>query len=246
MIKAVTFDFWNTLFTAPREVFDLYHLRRVEILCAALGADHDRERLSSLLHDDLEVFAQIWREEHRTPTARERLEYVLAQLDAPLAEVECARLAELFEEGLLERPPEPVPGAREVVERLGARYPLAIISDTGFSPGRVLRKVIESAEILSHFRAFAFSNELGRSKPHGEVFLQTARALGAEPEHIVHIGDLEPTDIVGAKAVGMYAIRFVGCTPLGANEVSAADAIVGNLLDVPRVIDRLSNAARGG
>jgi putative hydrolase of the HAD superfamily len=240
MIKAVSFDFWNTLFTAPDEVFDLYHNRRVEALCASLGDAYDRERLARMLRDDLGVFQRVWEDEHRTPTARERLDYVLGALEATLEEGECARLAEAFEEGLLERPPEPVPGAAEVVTRLADRYPLAIISDTGFSPGRVLRRVIESAEVLGHFRVFSFSNELGRSKPHRDVFLRTARELGVDVTEVVHIGDLERTDIAGAKSVGMRAIRFVGCTPMAEGEHSRADAVVNDLREIPDLIEAMA------
>ena len=60
-----------------------------------------------------------------------------------------------------------------------------------------------------------------------------------QPDEIVHIGDLEFTDIIGAKRAGYYAIRFVGVTPMGENERTIADHVTADFCEVPRLIETL-------
>jgi FMN phosphatase YigB (HAD superfamily) len=93
---------------------------------------------------------------------------------------------------------------------LSTRYPLAIISDTGITPGRVLRQILEKDGVLGYFSHLTFSDELGWSKPHPEAFLSTLIALNARPDSAVHIGDLLRTDILGAQSVGMRAVQYIG------------------------------------
>jgi putative hydrolase of the HAD superfamily len=153
-----------------------------------------------------------------------------------------AEMVKAFEEGVLERPPVLVPGARETIERLSSSYRLGIISDVGYSPGRVLREVIRQNDLLGAFDSLIFSDEAGRSKPHVEVFRLTARLLDAAPEQIVHIGDLERTDIQGAKIAGCRAIRFTGVTPMEPHETTAADMVTADFYELPRLISELSGA----
>jgi putative hydrolase of the HAD superfamily len=164
---------------------------------------------------------------------------VLAYLDVALPQEAITRLTRSFEEGILERPPVLIEGVGETVERLASRYRLGIISDVGYSPGRVLRLVLRDAGLLDHFDSMIFSDEAGRSKPHREVFERTSDALGAAPSEMVHIGDLEHTDIVGAKRAGYRAIRFTGATPMPEGERTEADHVTEDFAEVPRIIEMM-------
>jgi FMN phosphatase YigB (HAD superfamily) len=42
------------------------------------------------------------------------------------------------------------------------------------------------------------------------MFEAAARALGVKPRELLHIGDLEPTDIAGAHTMGAKAALFTG------------------------------------
>jgi putative hydrolase of the HAD superfamily len=90
------------------------------------------------------------------------------------------------------------------------------------------------------FDSLIFSDEAGCSKPHREVFRRTAACLGADPHEIVHIGDLEFTDIIGAKQAGCRAIRFTKVTPMGEGETTIADCVADDWSDVPRLIESLN------
>jgi HAD superfamily hydrolase (TIGR01549 family) len=241
-IKAISFDFWNTLFTEQEGGFKLYQNTRRQILAKALceqGQVFTDEQVAEAAHLEAESHHLIWTSEHRTLVAAERLQRVLTGLNTTLPEAVCAEVVAAYEEGILERPPTLVDGAREVIEQLTGRFRLGIISDIGFSPGRVLRHVMQGAGIYRYFDSLIFSDEAGRSKPHPDVFKQTLRSLGAVPQEVVHIGDLEHTDIIGANNAGFYSIRFVGVTPMQAGETSAAHFVTTDLREVPQIIETI-------
>ncbi|HVF92258.1 MAG TPA: HAD family hydrolase [Blastocatellia bacterium] len=241
-IRAISFDFWNTLFTEQPGGFKLYQSTRRRLLAKALlgcGVFTD-DHLEQACLIEAESHNRIWREEHRTLATAERVGRILTHLDVCLDDGAMGEIVKAYEEGILERPPKLIPGAREAVERLASSYRLGIISDVGFSPGRVLKEVLASSGLLELFDSLVFSDEAGRSKPHREVFERTALALGAEPRQIVHIGDLEFTDIVGAKNAGFHAIRFAGITPLGEGESTIADRVTADLREVPGLVESLS------
>jgi len=51
---------------------------------------------------------------------------------------------------------------------------------------------------------------VGVSKPRPQMFEQAAARLGLRPSEILHIGDLEPTDVAGIHGVGGTAGLFAG------------------------------------
>ncbi len=243
-IKAVSLDFWNTLFTEAPGGFRRYQETRTRLLKEAVAAhgDFTDEQIEAAFSRESQSHNRIWREEHRTLIAAQRLDRTLAYLEVQLNAVVRAQLAAAYEDGILEYPPVLIEGVREAIAVLASRYRLGIISDIGFSPGRVLRKVMRDAGILEAFDSCVFSDEAGRSKPHREVFARTTQALAVEPHEIVHIGDLEFTDIIGAKQAGFHAIRFTGATPMQEGEETMADQVTKLFRDVPRLIESLSNS----
>jgi putative hydrolase of the HAD superfamily len=122
-----------------------------------------------------------------------------------------------MENSILNDVPTLVPEARQVLADLAGRYRLAIISDTGITPGRVLRQLLAGDNLTPYFTHLTFSDEVGRSKPHPSAFLTTLDALDATPAEAVHVGDLLRTDIAGAQAVGMRAVQYIGVSQDQAN-----------------------------
>lgn len=169
--------------------------------------------------------------------AVERVSTILNHLEVAVSEPALATIVARFEEGILEHPPLLIPGAREALSTLAQSYRLGIISDVGFSPGRVLKQVLADNDLLHLFDSLVFSDEAGRAKPHIEVFERTARSLSAEHGEMVHIGDLERTDIIGARQAGYRAIRFVGVTPMEEGETTIADFVTDDLTHIPRLVE---------
>ncbi len=237
-IKAISFDFWGTLFTESGDAFRFYGERRQKLLTEALAnyGAFTPGRIQEASRAEAESHDSIWREEHRTLPAADRLGTILGHLKVRLPDKIVAEIARAFEDGLYERPPVLIPGAREAIESLSLRYRLGIISDVGFSPGRVLKRVLRQADLIGAFESLVFSDEAGFSKPHPEVFRQTARTLACEPGEMVHVGDLEHTDIVGAKRAGYRAIRFTGVTQMSEEETTMADRVTASMNTVPAII----------
>ncbi|MGH7595781.1 MAG: HAD family hydrolase, partial [bacterium] len=135
--------------------------------------------------------------------AEDGLREMLRALNAELPKESFERVARYFEEA--HQAPQPLDGTLEAIKKLAKKYPLALISDTAWTPGRVLRQVFAQYKILDCFRVLIFSGEVGITKPHPKIFRLALAGLGVQPQECLHIGDLQHTDIAGAKAVGMHA-----------------------------------------
>lgn len=241
-IKAISFDFWNTLFAESPGGFKLYQQTRRRLLKDALqeqGENFTDEQIEQATQAEAESHHLIWTQEHRTLTAGQRLLRILDNLQTSLPDEAMTRIVNRYEEGIYERPPVLIDGARQVIKELSKHYRLGIISDIGFSPGRVLRNLMRDENILDAFDSLVFSDEAGHSKPHPQVFARTSRRLAAPPTEIVHIGDLEHTDIIGAKRANYFAIRFAGVTPMQEDEKTIADVVTTDFSEIPQIIDFL-------
>src|SRR5450759_2239738 len=222
MLKAVTFDYWNTLFVdvhgRDRE------RRRAEILraeLAALGRALPQTALDESLRDGFDFFDRVWIKEHRTPSCGELVDSILAVLGAQVPETARGRLVSPFELLVLDMPPEPMPSAVYTLPLLAERYRLAVVCDTGYSPGSVLRELLERNGMLAYFEYLYFSNEHGMSKPDVRV--------------------IQRTDIAGAQAAGMAAVHFIGANNHDAGR-STADLIVRHFDELPAALGGLTCA----
>ncbi|MEA3460140.1 MAG: HAD family hydrolase, partial [Chloroflexota bacterium] len=203
-----------------------------------LGQPRKREELEAAYGCAVALFEQTWRAQ-KVFIASEGMELILKQLGIePAAEVVEGLVAGL-EGAILQSPPQLVEGAKETLHSLHRNgYLLGLISDTAFTPGRLMREVMRADGLLPLFDHLTFSDELGCTKPHPEAFLSTLRALGVEPEWAAHVGDLPETDIRGAKGVGMKAILFTAVSHRldGADE---ADAVIGSFEELKKALVRL-------
>jgi HAD superfamily hydrolase (TIGR01509 family) len=109
------------------------------------------------------------------------------------------RMAKLYREHL-----PVVPGAREAVERLAARWPLGLASS---SNRELIDLALELLGVQHLFKATVSSEEVARGKPAPDVYLEAARRLGVEPTHAAAIEDSE-NGIRAAKAAGMRVIAI--------------------------------------
>ncbi len=209
MIKAITFDFWNTLYKAASYAFTLRRKLMFEVF-AQNNIDVTIEQVDEAEEVARRNWNRIWREEYRTPPAADWVRWMLGELLITLPPQDFQTLADYFDRSLLDAKPGPIliDGAVEAVQRLVQYYRLGVISDSGLSTGNTLREILKRDGLLSCFTCTTFSDEVGVSKPHARIFQVTLDQLGAQPHEAVHIGDLTHSDIAGAKALGMYAVRL--------------------------------------
>jgi putative hydrolase of the HAD superfamily len=167
-----------------------------------------------------------------------RLRVVLSGLNRELPEGEFQELVRLHEDMELGVRPDLVPGAAETLRLLRQRYTLAVVSDAIFSPGRALRELLAGYGLLDLFSAFAFSDEVGRSKPAPEMFQRAAELAGCRIDEIVHVGDREHNDIAGAKDAGALAVLITAAVDRGSAH-TRADAVCRNFAQLPEIIAAL-------
>lgn len=204
--RAITFDFWMTLFQDASG--PIRQELRIRAFMDAVGTPEAETRAA--FEEWPRVFYRTHIHEQRTLTPRDAVDIAGRILGVTIEERVAHTLAENFATAILDHPPEPIEGALEAVAKAAERLPVGIISDTAISPGRCLRSILERHGLDRHFGVLTFSDEVGVAKPQRPMFLRTAEALGVAPGDILHIGDLEPTDIMGIQGVGGQGALFAG------------------------------------
>lgn len=91
-----------------------------------------------------------------------------------------------------------IPGARQALERLAERYPLAVVTARERSSAL---EIIHTHEIQEYFRCVATARTTLRAKPHPAPVLWAANQLGFAPSQILMVGDTV-VDILAGRAAG--------------------------------------------
>jgi putative hydrolase of the HAD superfamily len=243
VIRLVTFDFWHTLLADTAESMARAHaarLRGVGEVLAGAGHPVSPATLAEADRRALAGFEAIWSAE-RDLTFTEQIDGFLAAIDPGLSGALSpgarTRVAEAYARPALTEPPRVSPGAVEVVHALHAGgLVLALISNTGRTPGAVLRQLLDRAGILDRFAVLSFSDEVGVRKPAPAIFRTTLARTGHPPRVAVHVGDDAAADVRGARQAGMRAVHYVA---RGEPPAPEADAAARHLAELPGVIARL-------
>ena len=248
MIRAVTFDLWDTIVyddsDEPKRAAQGLRSKRDErrhLVWQAL------ERLGPIDRAAVDVaydvadaaFNKVWHEQHLTWTIAERLQVVLDGLGRSLPEADFEAVVEAHEVMEVKIHPDAIEGIGEALEALSKRYKLCVVSDTIVTPGTGLRALLGKHGLKDYFSAFAFSDEVGRSKPHPAMFEAVARQLGLEFFEMIHVGDRDHNDVKGAQALGAKAILFTASRD-NDKATTTADAICERHADLPATVDRLA------
>ena len=209
-LRAITFDYWDTLYTGA-VLTERMTLRQTALRCMLTDLGHAiaEDALQALYHESGKEADRWWRDEHRGYTAADRIRWILKRLaiERPADCEHVARAVKAVDDALLAYPPPLLPGAERAVAAIGSRFRLGIISDTGFASGRAQDALLARDGLLATFEVTVYSVDIGHAKPRPEPFHAALAALGLEPSHVLHIGDNERTDVRGALDVGMRAIR---------------------------------------
>ena len=247
-VDAITFDLWDTIVDddsdevkrAERGLMTKRQARRRCLFDALQTVESTSLEEVELAFDVADAaFNRVWREQHVTWTVDQRIDVILNGLKRSVpAEIRSTLIGQL-ESMEVDIPPNLIDGCEEALAGLAERFPLAIASDAIVTPGRQLRRLLENHGVKQYFSAFAFSDEIGHSKPHRTMFEFLARELDVPLQNMVHIGDREHNDVRGAHALGMRAVLFTA-TRDADREGSAADAICNSYAELPAIIDGLA------
>lgn len=209
-MKAVTYDFWNTLMWAEPGMMGELRRGRIEMALEGAGLEVEPDAIEQGLLVIGELHSEAWmRGELFNP--EDGAEHFVASLGAGITDEHADSVtAALLLESV--RPELNVaPGVKATLETLkenGVRT--AIVCDVGLAPSTVLRASLESAGILELFDGWAFSDEVGYYKPAPEIFGHALEQIGAAPADAIHVGDLRRTDVAGSRSFGMTSIRYAG------------------------------------
>jgi putative hydrolase of the HAD superfamily len=212
---------WGTLFDdnhAPSDTI-IYSERRQSFLREELqkaGYVVDGERMKAAYKRAWIFFDEQWAQQ-KAFGAADGVREMLRFLNAALPADSLSRVVKFFEEVFVGDIPPQLDDSMAAVKKLGKVYRLALISDTAWTPGRVMRGVLQHHGALDSFGATIFSGEAGVTKPHRRMFQLAIEGLGVKPAECLHVGDLQRTDVVGAKAAGMHTAWI--CRPIYAGKL---------------------------
>jgi putative hydrolase of the HAD superfamily len=234
MLRALTFDYWDTLYEGgvlPERVA----LRRTAVgaLLGAYGRALPDEQLRALYEESGREAERWWSEEQRGYTTNDRLRWILERAAVKPRE-SCEHVAaavDAVDNALLMLPPAMLSGAWQMLRSLHRHFTMAVISDTGFASGRAQDRLLEKDAARAFFSATIYSMDIGHAKPRPEIFTAAVETLAVAPHEILHIGDNERTDVRGALAAGFRAVRLDVVRSGGPSEAEFVARSFGELTD---------------
>jgi FMN phosphatase YigB (HAD superfamily) len=231
IVEAVTFDYWNTLmWEEPGSLKE----RRLEAWAEALGSSIEPEQLEAAHDAAHQEYVDSWTA-GRQFRVEDAVEHILDRFNGSIGAEAASALVEGFSEGGRRAAVHPCEGVHECLEALkDAGVRIGIVCDIGLTPSQVVRELLDRAGLLGYFDGMSFSDEVGHYKPHRAIFEHALAGLGGiAPERAAHVGDRRRTDVGGAVAMGMTAVRYNGVYEDEAIQTPEAEIVVSQLADLP-------------
>jgi len=215
MIDTITFDLWNTLISNQPMDNLRYRQRRVESIHKILeqnGLNIKLDELAIAYDKSFEKCDEIWRKNLDLST-EEQLKIMFDFLEneklRKITQNLMPELTEAFATPILDEPPPLIDGAKETLQQIKKEgYKIGLICNTGRTPGKTIRILLERFGIIHYFDVTTFSNELRIRKPDPRIFLYTLSQLKSHPENSLHVGDIVELDVLGAKNAGMLSVHY--------------------------------------
>jgi putative hydrolase of the HAD superfamily len=243
MLRAVLFDLWGTLIAFDPAVDEARGLLRVRMTRDALadlgyaysGADIAAAFLAA------GVEHERFHAEERDLSTRGRavtyLRYLDPELGHRLDESGWAALDRAILTPALVHRPAAMPDAREALGAIrGLGLATGLISNTGITPGFVLRPILDDLGLLQLLDHTVFSDEVELAKPAAAIFGQTLAAMSLAPEETAFIGDQPRLDVMGARRAGLWSVQVGDLTEDGI-EPHGRIAALGELVPALRALD---------
>ena len=146
---------------------------------------------------------------------------------SPIAAEEISRLSEELEAKFRRAfgpHARPLPGLHSLLAECHTEGVLMAVASSAMAKN--LDFVVDALELRPYFRCLVSGDEVSHSKPHPEIYLQTAQKLGIEPASCVAFED----SLVGIEAVkraGMKCVAIASTFPLQELRVETrADLVV--------------------
>ena len=253
MIRAILFDFHNTLATCDGWL-ELEIKTLPDLVLQKLASEGSIEsQYAGRAAEATALFRllrQRVRESGREISAVEGALEVLRELNVKVSEAEVARAVEALEYACL---PEVkmLPGADHALERLRDKgYLMGVVSSAGYPP--FVELALETLGLRTFFSEIVTSAGEGLYKSDPELYRRAVDRFGVLPAEAVHIGDHPAFDVEAAKAAGLRAVWFTAQSrrtaelrgepwydPSGAAQ--RADAVVAGMDDLVSAMEGLGD-----
>jgi putative hydrolase of the HAD superfamily len=227
-IRAVTLDLWQTLLldgdgaSAKRNVIRCNNLSGV---LEQMGIRTSTARLTLILAELSSWLASVWAAD-REVTHSDQVRFILERASggavSTMREEWFERLSSAYVSPIFECPPYLNPETPHVLRWLRETGKgIGLISNTGMTPGFILRQVLRKEGVADFFDVLLFSDEVGVRKPERAIFDMVVEKLRAKSSEVVHIGDDLRSDVWGAKNAGFRAIHL--STDIGRDKIAESD-----------------------
>lgn len=176
---------------------------------AEQGAMCEPERLAAA-HDATWLAYQAAWIANRQFTSADAVDCLCADLGLPPDAELRAALLDAFVAVGAEAELQLLDGVERILASLDAAgVAVGIVCDVGFTPSPLLRRHLDGHGVLAYFDHWSFSDEVGIYKPDRQIFEHALAGLGVtDPSAVWHVGDRRRTDVAGAQAMGMTAVRI--------------------------------------
>jgi HAD superfamily hydrolase (TIGR01549 family) len=207
MLRAVLFDWGDTLmqFDFDPELVEAGHRAGI----AALGRDGEPDTDGMTAHFREHYLPLFW-----VPGTLEEIEYpglvreLLGHFGLDVTDEELGRFLEA-EHAAWEPSRRLGATTHALLEALRSRgLKLGLVSNA-FDPGWLLHRDLERMGIAKRIDFAVFSSELGKRKPHPEIFERALEALGVAADDTMFVGDRLFEDVRGSNEVGMTSVQAV-------------------------------------
>jgi putative hydrolase of the HAD superfamily len=234
---AVTFDFWNTLVWE-----EAGHLRGIRAeawagLLEEAGFATERALLDAVFDSAWERYVHHWTSNQQYQSVQ-AAEEILEQLGFPVPLHVRRELIDVYT-GAGRRATlhltDGIENCLRTLKQAGLR--LGIICDVGMTPSDQLREHLAARGLLELFDHWSFSDEVGHYKPSPVIFEHALGGLGGvDPTRAAHVGDIRRTDIAGARAMGMTAVRYTGISDDQSQAEPEGDHVVADYTALPDLL----------
>ena len=206
MIRAVLFDWGDTL---------MHWVWEDELAEAGQRAGLAALGRSDALPDPAELtgrYRERFEAEFADPTSVDEFEYpglvrgILAEFGVEVSDEELDRFLEAEHDAWT---PARQLGSttHALLEALRARDLRVGLVSNAFDPPWLLHRDLERTGVAALLDVAVFSSEVGRRKPHPEIFERALQPLGVPADEVAFVGDRLREDIGGAAAIGMTTVQ---------------------------------------
>jgi putative hydrolase of the HAD superfamily len=241
MLRAVLFDWGDTLMRFAYEPALVEAGQRAGLEAIGRNGLPDADAITAHFREHYEPL--FW-----VPGTLEEIEYpglvreLLGHFGVEVSDEELGRFLEA--EHAAWEPARVLGGTTHaLLEALRARgLKLGLVSNA-FDPGWLLHRDLEQLGIAQRIDYAVFSSEVGKRKPHPEIFERALAALDAAPGEALFVGDRLYEDVRGAAEVGMATVQALWFRADEHPEGGEPDHQAFTQMDVLNIADRLLAAA---